>query len=88
MEYDPQAAERLRNSRLMKPVKTGWALLAVSAASALAGLVGFIISGNPKVFFVWLLCVPFFFIVIPLFIGIVNAITGSLTAIRLNRRKT
>jgi len=78
IKYDPEAAERLKNSRLMKPVKTVWAILAVSAASALAGLIGFTISGNPKVFFAWLLCIPFFFIVMPLFIRITNAITGAL----------
>ena len=77
-KYDPKAAERLKNSRLMKPVKLVWAVLVVLMVSVLAGTMSAIISGNPKVFFAWLLCVPFSFVVMPGTMGLVNAITGVL----------
>jgi len=87
MNFDPEAAARLKNSRLMKPVSAAWALLAVSAASALAGFVGFAISGNRRIFFAWLLCVPFFFVVLPLCMGIANTITGTLSVKVSARRR-
>ena len=86
-KYRPEAADKLKNSRIFKPIRSRWVLVIVSAAVILTGVICGFVAADIRIFYKWLVMFLVVAFVLPLGIGTMNFLSSRLLSRKRQKKK-